>query len=327
MRAALARILLMEPDLILLDEPTNHLDLDSLLWLEEYLNRLRSALIVVSHDRIFLNRVVKRIMEIDGARITLYSGNYDNYEVEKKKRRELQWAAYKNQQDRIRQIEQFIERNRVRKDRARQVQSRLKALERMERIEPPHEVEEIQFEFPDPPPSGKVVLSLRGISKSFDDLRLYHGLSLEIYRGDRIAFIGPNGAGKSTLMKIMAGAIDIDEGERKPGYGVSIAYFSQTQVDRLNIQTTVLDDIASVAKNWTHAKLRNLLGAFLFKGDDVFKKVDVLSGGEKSRLLLCKVLLQEANLLLLDQPPRYKFMRGPQKGPDSLSRFSMHHHP
>ncbi|MEM2982931.1 MAG: ABC-F family ATP-binding cassette domain-containing protein [Candidatus Bathyarchaeia archaeon] len=305
MRAAIARILLAEPDLILLDEPTNHLDLDSLIWLEEYLNGLKSALIVVSHDRMFLNRTVRRIMEIYKARMTLYFGNYDHFEMEKRKRIQIQWSAYKNQMDRIRQIEQFIERNRVRKDRAKQVQSRIKALERMERIEPPEEMEEIHFEFPEPPPSGKVMMSLRGVAKSFDDLLLYKDVSFDIYKGDRIAFIGPNGAGKSTLMKILAGEIEIDEGERKTGYGVRIAYFSQTQVDQLNLDGMVIDEVTGVSNSWNHGRIRNILGAFLFRGDDVFKRVEVLSGGEKSRLLLCKILLQEANLLLLDEPTNH----------------------
>ncbi len=307
MRVALARILLREPDLILLDEPTNHLDIDSLLWLEEYLLSCTSALVVVSHDRTFLNRVVNRIVEVDGCRLISYSGNYDHYAVEREKRLELQWAAYRKEQDRIKLIERFIEKNRVRKDRARQVQSRIKTLERIERIEPPETVDGISFEFSDPPPVGKLVANLKGISKSYMDLNLYKELSIAIYRGERIAFIGPNGVGKSTLMKIIAGVLDVDDGDRYLSPGVRIAYFSQTQLDQLHSQSRVLEEISMGGrhKNMAVSRLRGLLGAFLFKGDDVFKRVEVLSGGEKSRLLLCKVLLQEANLLLLDEPTNH----------------------
>jgi ATP-binding cassette subfamily F protein 3 len=307
MRVALARILLLEPDLILLDEPTNHLDIDSLLWLEEYLLNCTSALIMVSHDRTFLNRVVNKIIEVDECRLISYTGNYDRYELEREKRLDLQWAAYRKEQDRIKQIERFIERNRVRKDRARQVQSRIKALERMERTEPPETADGIAFEFSDAPPVGKLVANLKGVSKSFGEQNLYKDISLAIYRGDRIAFIGPNGVGKSSLMKIIAGVLDGDKGEQNLGPGVRIAYFSQTQLDQLHSQGTVLEEVAGEAKNknMTMGRLRGLLGAFLFKGDDVFKRVKVLSGGEKNRLLLCKILLQEANLLLLDEPTNH----------------------
>jgi ATP-binding cassette subfamily F protein 3 len=304
MRAVMARILLSKPDLILLDEPTNHLDLESLIWMEDYLRQESAALVLVSHDRVFLNNVVNRIVEIDGGKLISYAGNYDHYEDEKEKRLRLQQAAFESQQERIRQIERFIERNRARKDRARQVQSRIKLLEKIERIDLPAQERAFDFDFPPPPRAPKVLIELNNVSKSYDKKAVYECINLCINRGDRIAFLGPNGAGKTTLMRVLRNEVDF-EGERSMGAGVQLAVFTQEQMDRLVSHLTVLRELMSVAPNHSQGQLRKLLGGFLFRGDDVFKRASVLSGGEKSRLTLCKMLVQPANLLLLDEPTNH----------------------
>jgi ATP-binding cassette subfamily F protein 3 len=259
---------------------------------------------LVSHDRVFLNNVVNRIVEIDGGKLISYAGNYDVYENEKEKRLRLQQAAFESQQERIRQIERFIERNRARKDRARQVQSRIKLLEKMERIDPPIQEGAFDFDFPPPPRAPKVLIELNNVSKSYDTKAVYTCISLCINRGDRIAFLGPNGAGKTTLMRVLRNEVDF-EGERSMGAGVQLAVFTQEQMDRLVSHLTVLRELMSVAPNHSQGQLRKLLGGFLFRGDDVFKRASVLSGGEKSRLTLCKMLVQPANLLLLDEPTNH----------------------
>ena len=306
MRLALARLLLAEPDVLLLDEPTNHLDLDSLLWLEEYLLNASSAMILISHDRAFLNRIVQRTLELEQGVLQEYSGNYDAYVEEKAQRQEIQFSSYKNQQERIRQIERFIDRNRYRKDRARQVQSRLKHLEKIDRIELPQEQSaSIHFSFPEPPRSGKRVIELKNVHKSYGTQTVYQGVDCVIERGDRIAFLGPNGAGKSTLLKILAGAVDINAGERLLGHQTAIGYYAQHQWEQLHPEWTVLEEAFSISGDLSQSQLRGLLGAFLFRGDDVLKRVSVLSGGEKARLTLCKLLLQRPNVLLLDEPTNH----------------------
>jgi ATP-binding cassette subfamily F protein 3 len=302
MRASLARILLATPDLMLLDEPTNHLDLESLLWLEDYLTGVTSALLIISHDRAFLNRVVERIVEIDGYELIAYAGNYDFFRMEKAKREEIQWAAYKKQQERIAQIQRFIEKNRVRKDRAKQVQSRIKLLERMDRVDPPRRSTSIQFDFPVPPRPSKTLIELRGVSKSYGPRAVYRGLNLSILRGDRIALLGVNGIGKTTLMRILAGDLDFDEGQRLVSPSVRIGSFSQRQMEHLSPENTVLEELQAVSGDQSPGRLRAVLAAFLFRDEDITKRVSILSGGEKSRLLLCKVLMAQANLLLLDEP-------------------------
>jgi ATP-binding cassette subfamily F protein 3 len=305
MRLELARLLLAEPDLLLLDEPTNHLDLESLLWLEQYLLASPSAMILISHDRVFLNRIVKRIMELENGKLREYTGNYDDYEAQKARRREVELAASKNQRDRLNQIERFIEKNRYRKSGARQAQSRLKYLDKVERIEVSGEEDSIRFSFPEPSRSGKRVLELRAIHKSYGDRVIYGGIDMVIERGDRLAFLGPNGAGKSTLLKILAGAETPDKGERILGTGANLAYYAQNQWEQLRPEWTVLQEAFSIAGDLSQARLRGLLGAFLFRGDDVLKRVSALSGGEKARLILCKLLLQRPNVLLLDEPTNH----------------------
>ncbi len=310
MRVALARILLAEPDLILLDEPTNHLDLDSLVWLEEYLVQITSSLMLISHDRIFLDRVVHRLLELENGRLTSYPGNFQRYLEEKEKRLQSQWAAYRHQQEQIRQIKRFIDRNRARKDRAKQVQGRLKMLDKMELIEPPISVDRFTFTFPPPSRAAKIVLELKKASKGYGDQPVVSDIDLTIQRGDRFALIGLNGAGKTTLVRLMAGVLTLDSGELVLGSGVSIAYFAQQQLELLNPQQTVLESLQSVAGDMGQGRLRNLLGGFLFRNDEVDKLVAVLSGGERSRLLLCQILVQQANFLLLDEPNNHLDIQG-----------------
>ena len=305
MRVELARLLLAEPDLLLLDEPTNHLDLESLIWLEQYILNSSSAIIVVSHDRAFLNRVVARILELEGGKLSEYAGSYDFYLKEKAQRRQIELSSYRNQQERIRQVERFIDRNRYRKDKAKQVQSRIKSLEKIERVEISAEESQIHFEFPKPIRSGKRVLELRNLTKAYGDHVVYRGINLVVERGDRIAFLGKNGAGKSTLLKILAGEESVTSGERVVGHNVVLGHYAQYQWEQLAPANSVLGEAASVAGDLAQSQLRGLLGAFLFRGEDVTKKVAVLSGGEKARLILCKLLLQRPNVLLMDEPTNH----------------------
>jgi ATP-binding cassette, subfamily F, member 3 len=305
MRLALARLLLAAPDVLLLDEPTNHLDLDSLLWLEQYLLTSRLAMIIISHDRVFLNRLVGRILELEQGKLHEYAGNYDRYLEEKALRQEIQLASYRNQRERIQQIERFIARNRYRKSKARQAQSRLKLMDKIELLDAPDEQANIQFSFPEPSRSGKRVIELRNLSKTYDDLRVYENLDLVLERGDRVAFLGPNGAGKSTLLKMIAGVAQPTAGELVIGHQVVTGYYAQHQMEQLHPQLTVLQEVSRVSGDLTLTRIRGLLGAFLFRGEDVEKRVAVLSGGEKARLVLCKLLLQRPNLLLLDEPTNH----------------------
>ena len=310
MRIALARILLSEPDLILLDEPTNHLDLDSLVWLEDYLVQTRSSLMLVSHDRVFLDHVVHRLLELENGQITSYPGNFQRYLEEKERKLESQWSAYRHQQEQIKQIKRFIDRNRARKDRARQVQARIKMLEKMDLIEPPASPDRFSFNFQAPSRAARVVLELRKTSKSYGEQPVFNDINLTIQRGERFAVIGANGNGKTTLAKLMAGVLTPDSGKRVLGTGVRIGYFAQQQLELLNPQQTVLESLSSVAGDMGQGQLRSLLGAFLFRKDDVEKRVSVLSGGERSRLLLCQLLVQQANFLLLDEPNNHLDIQG-----------------
>jgi ATP-binding cassette subfamily F protein 3 len=322
MRVALARLLLSEPDLLLLDEPTNHLDLDSLIWLETFLQNTSSALLLISHDRAFLDRVVQRTFELEKGGLTSFPGNYSRYLVEKQKRLQLQEAAFYNQQEKIRQLEDFIARNRSRKDRAKQVQSRIKTLDQLERIKPPSAEQRIAFRFPEPERSGKIVLELEGVSKSFGQNHLYQGLDLVVTREDRIALLGPNGAGKSTILKMMTGAVKPDSGRRQIGHKVRIGYFAQHQLEQLEGVHTVWQEAASVAGDRTYGTLRSLLAAFLFREEDIEKKVSVLSGGEKSRLVILKILLSGANFLLFDEPTNHLDIPSREVLESALQSFS-----
>jgi ATP-binding cassette subfamily F protein 3 len=302
MRIALAKILLQSPDLLLLDEPTNHLDLLSLIWLEEFLINYPGAMVIVSHDRVFLNHLIDRIEEIEAQKINLYYGDYDHYLEEKETRRQILEATYKTQQRKIEQTERFIERFRAKNTKSSQVQSRIKMLEKLERIELPIEKKEVRFQFPAPKRSGHKVIEIKGLHKSYGETVVYQGIDLTLHRGDKVALVGPNGAGKSTLLKILAGVLDFGKGEVILGKDVTRTYFAQHQFDILRPENTVFDEILSIATDESQTELRTLLGTFLFTGDEIEKKVSVLSGGEKSRLILAKMLLRPANFLLLDEP-------------------------
>ncbi len=321
MRIALAKLLLLQPSLLLLDEPTNHLDLDSLQWLEEYLQSYRGAVVLVSHDRRFLDTMTRRTFELSFGTLTDYAGNFSFFLEAREERRALQRAAFRNQQQQIKQTERFIERFRYKATKARQVQSRIKQLDKLEIIRLEDEEDEIHFSFPPSPPSGKVSLTLKDIAKSYGALKVFAHLDLQIDRGDRIAFVGVNGAGKSTLARIIAGVEGVDAGERVPGHNVVVSYFAQHQAEDLTPEYDALQTVEAVAVGDVRRHLRTLLGCFLFHGDDVFKKVSVLSGGEKSRLALAKMLLTPANLIVLDEPTNHLDMRSKAVLQDALAEF------
>ncbi len=303
MRAHLARLLVQEPDLLLLDEPTNHLDLEALLWFQEHLKNYPGAIMVISHDREFLNHIVSGVVEIRQGRLMRYRGNYDEFLVQRAAAEEQLLAAYKNQQRDIARLQEFADRFRAKASKASQAQSKLKQIERMEKIEAPTDDEgKIGFRFPQPLRSGHKVITLENIQQAYGDNVVYRGMEFKAERGQRIVLVGPNGAGKSTLLKILAGVLIPQGGARTPGHNVKAGYYSQYRVDMLDAGRTVLEEAMDTPSRVTEQFVRTLLGSFLFRGDDVFKRVGVLSGGEKSRLALVKLLLAPPNLLLMDEP-------------------------
>ncbi len=305
MRIALAKLLLARPDILLLDEPTNHLDLEARNWLEEFLAVYPHGVVLVSHDRYFLDRVVTRITEIDRRQLRNYPGSYSNFlEVREKAIAELR-ARARHQQEEMERIQRFIDRFRAKASKAKQVQSRVKMLEKMEQIEAPPERKLMKLRLPQPERSGRVVLELKGVTKKYGKKQVFNGVDLLVERGERVALVGPNGAGKSTLMRLLAGVEPPDSGEIEPGHKVSRGYFSQERAFDLEEKKTVLANLMEVAPVDLVPRLRNILGAFLFRNDDVDKKAKVLSGGEKSRLALAKMLLHPANVLLLDEPTNH----------------------
>ncbi|MDZ4064077.1 MAG: ABC-F family ATP-binding cassette domain-containing protein [Coriobacteriia bacterium] len=305
MRIAMARLLLQQPDVLLLDEPTNHLDLESVIWFEGFLRSYEGAVILVSHDRAFLEGLVDHVAEIDQRGLKTYSGSYARYLGTRELEAEQVRAAFANQQRKIVETERFIERFRYKESKARQVQSRVKMLEKLERIELPEARKHVRFEFPQPVRTGDEVVILRGVAKAYGDNVVYDDLDLTLYRGDRVALVGPNGAGKSTLLKMIAGVLPPDRGERRLGHHAEVAYFAQHQLEALTPTRTVLEELDAAAPGWTPQEGRRLLGAFLFGGDDVLKKVSVLSGGERCRLALAKMLVKPAPLLCLDEPTNH----------------------
>jgi ATP-binding cassette, subfamily F, member 3 len=305
MRAALARLLLLAPSVLLLDEPTNHLDLASLAWLEDFLSGYDGTVVVVSHDRYFLNRMVTSIADLTPEGVTVYPGDYDAFLVEREARRELLEARARNQAKRIAEVERFIERFRYQATKARQVQSRIKMLDKVERIEVPGARRQVHFSFPEPPRTGRRVATLTGVHKAYGANVVYAGVDLAVERGERVALVGDNGAGKSTLLKMLAGVLPFERGERALGSHVAVHYYAQHQLDALDPTRTVLDELEAVAPESTHTRLRTILGAFLFSGDSVDKKVAVLSGGEKARLALARMLVRPAALLCLDEPTNH----------------------
>jgi ATP-binding cassette subfamily F protein 3 len=309
MRIALAKLLLEKPNLLLLDEPTNHLDLEARNWLEEYLSAYPYAFVLVSHDRYFLDVTVRRIVELWNKGLHLYSGGYTRYEELKTERRAQLSAAYENQQDRVRQLEAFINRFRYQATKAKQVQSRIKELERIERIEIPPEEKTIHFSFPQPKPSGRVVAEFKKAAKAYGDHVVFAGADVLIERGDRAALVGVNGAGKSTMIKILAGVEAVTAGEYILGHNAQPDYFAQDQYKELDPGARLLDDLASVAPRATNTELRTILGSFLFGEDDVFKQIGVLSGGERNRYALARMLMVPSNFMLLDEPTNHLDMR------------------
>jgi ATP-binding cassette subfamily F protein 3 len=306
MRVELAKLLLSAPDVLLLDEPTNHLDLPSIEWFEETLAEFRGAVVMISHDRSFLRRHVGRVAELEAGRFGLYEGNYDRFLQQKEQRRQQLLAARRNQERRVAETERFIERFRYKASKARQVQSRVKQLDRLERVElAPEEPARPQLRIPAPARAGDPVLRLEGIHKGYGETRVYEGVDLQLRRGDRVALVGPNGAGKSTLLRIAAGTLAPDAGERQTGHNVRVAFYAQHQLEMLDPRCTVLEELERAARTDDVPRLRGHLGAFLFSGDDVEKKVEVLSGGEKARLALAKLLLRPANFLVLDEPTNH----------------------
>jgi len=322
MRIALAKLLLQKPNLLLLDEPTNHLDLEARNWLEEYLTTCPYAFVLISHDRFFLDITVKRIVEIWNKQIHFYAGNYDQYLTAKTARKEQLESAYKTQHDRIEQLEVFINRFRYTATKAKQVQSRIKELEKMERIQIPEEEKTVHFSFPQPKPSGRIVAEFANVAKGYGDHKVFEKVDFMIERGERIALVGVNGAGKSTLIKLLAQQEKLSAGEYKLGHEVHPDYFAQDQYKELDPEARILDDLGELAPASTQTQLRSLLGCFLFSGDDVFKRIGVLSGGERNRYALLKMLLHPANFLLLDEPTNHLDLRAKDVLLEALMKYS-----
>jgi ATP-binding cassette, subfamily F, member 3 len=322
MRIALAKLLLEKPNLLLLDEPTNHLDLEARNWLEQYLSDYPFAIVLISHDRYFLDVTVNKIVEIWNRGVHFYSGNYEKYLRQKQERSEQLEAAYRNQRDRIEQLEAFINRFRYQATKAKQVQSRIKELEKIERIELPAEEKTIHFSFPQPKPSGRIVAEFQGVSKSYGDKFVFGGVDFIIERGDRIALVGVNGAGKSTLIKLLAGIEPLTAGEYRLGHNAEVDYFAQDQYKELDPNARLLDDLQYQAPRSSNTELRSLLGSFLFSEDDVFKKIGVLSGGERNRYALARMLMQPSNFLLLDEPTNHLDMRAKDVLLESLEKYT-----
>jgi len=322
MRLALAKLLLQQPNLLLLDEPTNHLDLEARNWLEDYLRNYPHALLLISHDRYFLDVTVNKIVEIWNKRLWFYTGNYDKYVTQKTQRNEQLQAAYRNQRDRIEQLEVFINRFRYQATKAKQVQSRIKELEKIERIEIPPEEKTIHFSFPQPKPSGRIVAEFNHVDKSYGTKEVFRDVSFVIERADRIALVGVNGAGKSTLIKLLAGTEPLTRGEYRLGHNAQPDYFAQDQYKELNPEARILEDLGDASPRSTQTELRSLLGCFLFSEDDVFKKIDVLSGGERGRYALLRLLLHPANFLLLDEPTNHLDLRAKDVLLDALTGYA-----
>ncbi len=321
MRLMLAKHLLAQPDFLLLDEPTNHLDIESLTWLEEFLKSYHGALVIISHDRAFLDNMTNMTWELSLGKLTPYNGNYSKYLVLKEERLEVLQAAYTNQQAKIQQTKRFIERFRAKSTKAKQVQSRVKQLEKIELIELEDTERQIAFRFPPSPPSGRLAIATEKLTKTFGKTKVFSDITFELSRGDKLAVVGVNGAGKSTLVKLLAGLINTDGGTIRLGHHVTISYFGQHQAQDLDPKYTALETISHVEGEKTITQTRSILGAFLFQGDDVDKKVGVLSGGEKSRLALAKMIISPANLLIMDEPTNHLDMTSQDILQDALDQY------
>ncbi len=322
MRAYIARLLVQQPDLLMLDEPTNHLDLEALRWLQEYLKGYPGAILLISHDREFLNQLVGSIVEIRQRKLIRYRGTYDDYLVQREAQAAQLLAAYENQQKKIEQLQAFADRFRAKASKAAQAQSKLKQIERMDKIEAPEsDGRGVSFRFPQPPRSGRRVLSLVDIHHAYGEHVVYRGMHIELERGQRLVLVGPNGAGKSTLLKLLAGVLPVQQGARELGLNVKVGYYAQYRVDMLNPEHTVLQAATDLPQPVPEQLARTVLGSFLFTGDDVFKPVSVLSGGEKSRLALARLLLDPPNLLLMDEPTTHLDMNSIEALIQALAPF------
>jgi len=322
MRAALARLLLLRPDLLLLDEPTNHLDLESLRWLEGFLAAYEGSVVLVSHDRYFLNRMVTAIALLSGGTVAVYPGDYDHFLHEREARQALLEARQRNQAKRVAEIERFIERFRSKATKARQVQSRIKMLEKAERIEAAPPARRIHFAFPQPPRTGRVVARLTLVHKAYGDHVVYAGVDFSVERGERVALVGVNGAGKSTLLKVLAGVLPFERGERALGAHVGVHYYAQHQLDALDSAKTVLEELEQADPDSSVGRLRTILGCFLFSGDTVDKRISVLSGGEKARVALAKMLVRPAALLCMDEPTNHLDLMSKEVLEEALRGFT-----
>jgi ATP-binding cassette subfamily F protein 3 len=322
MRIALAKLLLQKPSLLLLDEPTNHLDLESRNWLEDYLHNYENAFVLISHDRYFLDVTVDKTVEVWNKRMHVYHGNYEKYLTQKQERLTQILSAYKNQRDRIEALEAFINRFRAQATKAKQVQSRIKELEKIERIEVPEEEATIHFSFPQPPASGRTVIEVKHLTKHYGEKRVLDDVSFTIERGDRIALVGANGAGKSTMIRMLSGLEEPTSGSIRLGHNVLADYFAQDQYKVLDGTAKMLDDITGSNPKVDVVTLRSLLGCFMFTGDDVFKTLGVLSGGERNRYAMAKMLVSPANFLLLDEPTNHLDMRAKDVLLDAIRNFS-----
>jgi ATP-binding cassette subfamily F protein 3 len=321
MRAYLARLLLMKPDMLLLDEPTNHLDIEACIWFEKYLAGYRGAVLVTSHDRTFLNRVVGKIWSIEPGKVKQYNGNYDDYVIAWQRDMEQAQGEAARQEREIEREMEFVRRFRAKATKASQVQSRLKRIGKIQKVEIARTTKKIHFSFPEPPRSGKEVISLKHLDKSYASQVVYHDLNLALSRGDKIALVGPNGAGKSTLLKILAGVLPFEKGGREPGHNVITVYYAQYVLDLLNPSNPIISEMQQSSPDLTEQDLRKILGGFLFSGDDIQKPISVLSGGEKARVALAKMLTQPGNLLLMDEPTNHLDIASREILADALNEY------
>ena len=305
MRAGLAKLLFRAPDVLLLDEPTNHLDLEANLWFEKYLASFKGGVLITSHDRAFLNQVATRVLAIEEDEVVFMKGNYDRYLVARERTLQVKQAAAARQEREIQRQMRFVERFRAKARKASQVQSRLKQIEKMETIKLPRATRKVHYTFPAAPRGGNEAICLVNVSKSYGENVVYRGVDLTLFRGDRVALVGPNGAGKTTMLKLLAGVIPMDDGERTTGHNVMTAYYAQHVLELLNPGNTIIEELRQAAPGESEQNLRNTLGGFLFSGDDVRKPISVLSGGEKARVALAKLLLQPSNMLLMDEPTNH----------------------
>ena len=322
MRVALARLLLSKPDVLLLDEPTNHLDLNSIIWLEDFLLNYPGAIILTSHDQLFMQKIAQSILEVSQEKLTMFVGDLEAFAEEKAAQQERLASQYKNQQKKIQQVEQFIERFRYKATKAKQVQSRIKALDKIDRVELDEDTaKRIKFRLPSPPRCGQEIIKLTNVKKNYDTKVVYGNLNFTLMQGEKIALVGENGAGKTTLLKMIAGMLEVSSGVIDYGHRVIVEYYAQHQLETLNPKASIFDEISTTTAHLSPEQRRKLLGAFLFSGDDVFKQIDVLSGGEKARVALAKMLGQSANLLVMDEPTNHLDILSRQILEDALAGY------